>query len=71
MPSEENQIMDIMEKLNSEKVPHMVIGGVAAILFGVERPTYDIDIAVPEDLAALESVIGVLKKMGYDSYAQF
>lgn len=43
MPSEENQISNILRKLNSEGIPHIIIGGVPTILYGVERPTYDID----------------------------
>lgn len=67
MLSEENQIAEILKILNEENIPHMVIGGVSAILFGVERPTYDIDIAVPEDEKLITSIIDILKNTGYKS----
>jgi hypothetical protein len=71
MPSEENQISDILRKLNSKGIPHMIIGGVPAILYGVERPTYDIDIAVPEDLAVLTEIIDILKNLEYEDLELF
>lgn len=67
MPSEENQISDILRKLNREGIPYMIIGGVPTILYGVERPTYDIDIAVPEDLGLLTKIIGILRELEYTS----
>jgi hypothetical protein len=67
MPSEENQISNVLRKLNSKGIPHRIIGGVPTILYGVERPTYDIDIAVPEDLGALTEVIDILRELEYTS----
>jgi len=67
MPSEENQISNILRKLNSEEIPHIIIGGVPTILYGVERPTYDIDIAAPEDLDVLTAIIGILRELEYTS----
>jgi len=67
MPSEENQISNILRKLNKEGIPHMIIGGVPAILYGVERPTYDIDIAVAEDLEVLAEIIDILRGLEYNS----
>lgn len=57
MPSEENQIGNILRKLNREETPYIIIGGVPTILYGVERPTYDVDIAVPEDLDELSKEV--------------
>jgi hypothetical protein len=69
MLSEEKQISDILSKLNKEGggIPYMIIGGVPTILYGVERPTYDIDVAVPEDLDVLTEIIGLLRELGYNS----
>ena len=67
MLPEEKQIINILKKLNSEKIPHIIIGGVPTILYGVERPTYDIDVALPEDLEALTKIIDILKGLGYSS----
>ncbi len=69
MLSEEKQISDILSKLNRKGggIPYMIIGGVPTILYGVERPTYDIDVAVPEDLDVLTEIIGLLRELGYNS----
>jgi hypothetical protein len=65
MLPEEQQIRDLLEQMNDNGISHLTIGGIAAILYGLERPTYDIDIAVPEDLEILEKMLDILKKMGY------
>jgi hypothetical protein len=68
MLSEEKQISDILRELNREAgIPYMIIGGFPTILYGVERPTYDIDIAVPEDLDVLTEIIDVLRGLEYNS----
>ena len=65
MLPEEQQIRDLLEAMNENGIDHLTIGGIAAILYGLERPTYDIDIAVPEDLEILEKILDILKKMGF------
>ncbi|MFQ6121014.1 MAG: hypothetical protein ACE5KE_14155 [Methanosarcinales archaeon] len=67
MLSEENQISNILRKLNREGIPYLIIGGVPTILYGVERPTYDIDIAVPEDLEVLTEIMDILRGLEYNS----
>lgn len=65
MLPEEEQIRDLLKWLNEKNIPHLAIGGIAAILFGVERPTYDIDIAVPDDTSMIEAVLDIVKRLGY------
>jgi hypothetical protein len=57
-----NQLQDVFASLQHHNVKYVVIGGIAAVLHGVPRATFDLDIlieATPESaqqlLAALES----------------
>jgi len=57
-----NQLQDVFASLQQNNVKYVVIGGIAAVLHGVPRATFDLDIlieATPENaqrlLAALES----------------
>lgn len=56
---------DIFAALNGAKVRYLVVGGIAAVLYGVNRFTSDVDLAVEltaENLASLESV---LERIGF------
>ena len=57
-----NQLKGVFASLQQHNVKYVVIGGIAAVLHGVPRATFDLDIlieATPENaqqlLAALES----------------
>lgn len=65
MLPEEEQIGHLLKQINEQGISHLTIGGVAALLYGLERPTYDIDIAVPEDIEVLEKVLEILEDLGY------
>ncbi|MBN1464650.1 nucleotidyltransferase [candidate division KSB1 bacterium] len=52
--------IEILRKLFEERVDYILIGGVAIILYGFERPTRDIDLFVklaPENIAKLRAVL--------------
>jgi len=47
-----NQLQDVFSSLQRNKVKYLVIGGIAAVLHGVPRATFDLDIlieATPEN----------------------
>lgn len=51
-----NQLRDVFASLQKHNVRYLVIGGVAAVLYGVPRATFDLDIlieATPENATAL------------------
>lgn len=51
-----NRLEKVFECLNSHDVKYVVIGGIAAVLYGVPRSTFDLDIlieATPENAARL------------------
>ena len=41
-----NQLQDVFKSLENHKVRYLVIGGIAAILYGVPRATFDLDIII-------------------------
>lgn len=42
----ERELIKIIKMLNKHKIRYLLIGGYAAILYGVKRSTFDIDIAI-------------------------
>ncbi len=51
-----NQLRDVFESLQRHDVRYVVIGGIAAILHGVPRATFDLDILIdptPENATGL------------------
>jgi len=51
-----NRLQDVFSSLEKHKVRYVVIGGIAAVLYGVPRATFDLDIlieATPENTANL------------------
>ena len=41
-----NQLQDVFKSLENHEVKYLVIGGIAAILYGVPRATFDLDIII-------------------------
>lgn len=72
MPSLDSCVRTLVEWLDRERVPHMVIGGVAVLAWGIERATFDVDISVwaPEREAALaESLAAAFRSRAEDPAA--
>ena len=58
---------DVFASLNSHKVKYVVIGGTAAVLYGVPRATFDLDLlieATPDNAAAL---LEALRSAGFET----
>jgi len=41
-----NQLREVFESLQNHQVKYLVIGGIAAVLYGVPRATFDLDILI-------------------------
>jgi hypothetical protein len=57
-----DDLLALLKELSKASVKYVVCGGVACVLQGVERTTYDLDIAVSFERANLEKLIEVTKK---------
>ena len=41
-----NRLLDVFASFQKQKVKYLVIGGIAAVLHGVPRATFDLDILI-------------------------
>jgi len=60
----EKLLFKISKLLSQCKIPYMVIGGQAVLLYGVARLTRDIDITLGVDTDSYETIIFISKKIG-------
>ena len=60
-----NDPKDIFAGLNRARVRYLVVGGIAAIFYGVPRTTFDADIAVELEVDNLERLDRVMKGLGF------
>jgi len=54
----------LFESLNKGGVDYLVCGGIAVNLYGIERATADIDLAVRLDAENLEAFVKVVRQLG-------
>ena len=57
---------DIFVALNDAKVRYLVVGGIAAILHGVDRFTWDVDLSVELTTANLTRLADALEPIGFE-----
>ncbi len=57
--------IDIFRALNAAGVKYMVVGGIAAILHGVNRFTWDVDLAVELTTPNLSRLARALEQLGF------
>ena len=60
----ENDLFELLKALSKAEIKFVVCGGVACVLHGVERATYDLDISVDFDKPNLEKIIDLAKEFG-------
>ena len=54
----------VLEVLNGHGVDYLIVGGLAARLYGAERLTKDIDLVPRSDAANLDRLAGALRELG-------
>lgn len=57
-----NRFQAVFECLNSERVKYVVIGGIAAITYGVPRATFDLNILIEASLENAHRLLSALEK---------
>ena len=60
----EKLIKKIAQRLDEDKVPYMIIGGQAVLLYGTPRLTRDIDITLGIDTDKFPLIEGICRKLG-------
>src|SRR3989338_1861873 len=56
---------DIFRKLQEKNIRYLLIGGVAVNLWGIERATGDIDIAIAMDTDNILKFVEAVKELGF------
>lgn len=59
-------IVRIASALKNNRLPYMIIGGQAVLLYGTPRMTKDIDITLGVDIDQLEAVVNAVANAGLD-----
>ena len=59
-----NRLKDVFASLQRHDVRYVVIGGVASILHGVPRATFDLDILIQADLENARGLLTALEEAG-------
>lgn len=57
-----NQLLDLVKTLSQNEVKYVVCGGIACVLHGVERNTYDVDISLDFEQANILKIIKIAKE---------
>lgn len=60
-----NPISDVLIALSQAEIRYVVVGGVAAVMQGVERVTYDLDLVVELTSDSCNKAIDTLLRLGY------
>jgi len=60
-----NRYRDVFASLHSNNCRYVVLGGVAAVLYGVPRMTFDIDILIEANEANAEKLLTALREAGF------
>ncbi len=59
-----NRLGEVFSCLEKRKVKYLVIGGVAASVHGVPRPTYDLDILIEATLTNVKKMLAAFLDAG-------
>ncbi len=61
----ENETLSLFKALNKEGLRYTIVGGMAVVLYGIERATFDVDIALAPDTNEISRLLKLLEKLGY------
>jgi hypothetical protein len=60
-----NRLQDVFKFFQQHKVRYMVIGGVASVLYGVPRATFDLDILIEATTENAQRLLAALMEAGF------
>jgi hypothetical protein len=66
---ERRSVEAVVGALNSAGVRHLIAGGLAVVAHGFGRVTYDLDLVLDPDPAALARAVEALERLGYRPHA--
>jgi hypothetical protein len=65
-----SRLRDVFASLNSHQVKYLVIGGTAAVLYGVPRATFDLDLIIEATKENASQLIMALRAAGFGTATQ-
>ena len=60
-----NRLKDVFSSFQKHDVKYLVIGGIAAVLYGVPRTTFDLDILIEDSLDNARKLLDALIEAGF------
>ena len=60
-----NRLQDVFKFFQQHEVRYMVIGGVASVLYGVPRATFDLDILIEATIENAQRLLAALVEAGF------
>lgn len=60
-----SRLKDVFASLNSHDVKYLVIGGTAAVLHGVPRATFDLDVLIEASSENASALLNALRSAGF------
>ncbi len=64
-----NRLLDVFKSFQQHEVKYIVIGGVASVLHGVPRATFDLDILIEASTENAERMLAALMDAGFGTAA--
>lgn len=64
-----NRLQDVFKSFQQREVKYVVIGGVASVLYGVPRVTFDLDILIEATPENAERLLAALTDVGFGTAA--
>jgi len=64
-----NRLQDVFKSFQQHDVRYIVIGGVASVLYGVPRATFDLDILIEPTIENVERLLVAMKEAGFGTAA--
>ena len=64
-----NRLQDVFKSFQHHEVRYVVLGGVASVLYGVPRATFDLDILIEASTGNAERLLAALTDAGFGTAA--
>jgi hypothetical protein len=64
-----NQLQDVFKSFQRHDVRYVVIGGIASVLYGVPRATFDLDILIEASTENAQRLLAALMDVGFGTAA--
>ena len=64
-----NRLLDVFKSFQQHEVRYVVIGGVASVLYGVPRATFDLDILIEASTENAQRLLAALMDAGFGTAA--